>query len=467
MNENKNTSGCCFEPISNELKSQLEFAEKQINDLTIRNTTLSQELELKIKEIEKLRFDKNQILSEKSDLIDHLTIIKAKSDILKSDLKKKIEENEILTKKFSSLEQKNQQMSDLLIKASERIKKNKIQLSGISKQNEKMMNQAIANDKEQTEQFNVQMKMYENVIREQEERIKNLEKKKNELKTIVKEFSKSQETNQRNEQEINSLNSEISQLKIKNQQIEIDNKTLQKQNESIQLILKKYNEIESDNVSLHERTNRLENENKQLQKMLKESNEKFNELSKPKVNSNQFSEQEILILKDKVSQIEEIEKQNKKLYEENKKLSTENKLLELNVSKLSDKIEELNYVALEQEKIKRDVLKCEVEMQEKELKEQSLIKKYHFYKEKAKKQLEIINNFESRASEINNELELLKEREARKEAALRRKNRSQAEIDENAVKLSRELFLEKSKNIRLNSRLQRVQFQNINTNNNI
>ena len=88
MNE-VDKSSCCFEPISNELKSRLENAEKQIDDLTQRNSTLSQELETKMKEIEKLRFEKNQILAEKSNAIDHLTIIKAKSDILKSNLKMK------------------------------------------------------------------------------------------------------------------------------------------------------------------------------------------------------------------------------------------------------------------------------------------------------------------------------------------------------------------------------------------
>ena len=169
-----------------------------------------------------------------------------------------------------------------------------------------------------------------------------------------------------------------------------------------------------------------------------------------------------MINQEKATQLDEVERQNQKLNEDIKKLTTENKLLQLNNSKLSDKINELNYVALEQEKIKKDVLKFELEMQEKEIKEQSLIKKYHFYKEKAKKQLEIINNFESKANEINAELTILREREARKEAALRRKNRSQNENGKSVVKLSRELFLEKSKNIRLNSKLHRAELQDIN-----
>lgn len=457
---------CCFEPISIDLKNRLEIAQKQITDLTFQNSALSQELSKKNQEIEKLRFEKNQIITEKSNAIDHLTIIKAKSDILKSDIKKRKEENENLNKTVANLEQKNKEMSDLLIKASERLKKNKIQLSELNKQNEKIINDASSSDQETIQKCQVQLAQYANVIREQEDQIQILLKKKSEQKAKIKELIRLQNDNQSKSTTANSPSSEITQLKLKIQKMEIENKMLQHQNESLQTVLKKYNEIESDNITLHETTNRLENEVKQLQKLLDKSNERFKELSRPNNNSNNFcTEEELYVFKEKASHADEIEKENQNLLDEIKKLSSEIKVLQLNNSKLSDKINDLNYVALEHEKIKKDVLKCEVEIQEKEIKEQSLLKKYHYYKEKTKKQLQIINNFESKTNEINLELDRLRERESQKEAALRRKNRSKTANEENVVKLSRELYEEKAKNVRLNSRLQKKQLQDINSSN--
>lgn len=358
------------------------------------------------------------------------------------------------------MESKNNDLTNLLTKASDKIQKKNMIITNLMAQKDKPTNNKTS-EQEQIQQYKIHIAQYENVVREQEEQIKSLSSTKLKYKNRIKEMIQAQQDSANQEKEIPEYQkSELMQMRSRVHQIEIENKTLLHQNEALQNILKKYNEIESENLTLHESTNRLEQENKNLKNLLDESNEKIKAISEQYSSmTKSVNPDQDLQMKEHLAQINELQELNKMLQIELKKEKSQTQALQFEKSNLEEKIKNLEFVALEQEKLRNDIKECEAKLQDKERKEQNLTKKYHYYKEKAKKQIEVINNFHTKTNDINHELEMLREREARKEAALRRQNRNKVETDANLVKMSRELFEEKTKNIRLNSKLHRAQLQ--------
>ncbi|OHS99257.1 hypothetical protein TRFO_08506 [Tritrichomonas foetus] len=401
-----------------------------------------------------MKFEKSQLSAEKVNLSEHSTIINAKIDLLHSEIKHLKETSKNLKSQNAEINQKNLELSDLLLKASKKITNYKNEISTLQMLQNKVNNsqENSIDYQEQINQLKLQLTNYENVVREQDEHIKRIVEDKKELKEKIKDLVKQNHSNDNKSQKSYVQRNDFNEYQIKMNHVETENQRLIKQVQHYQLLLNKANDFETENIKLHDLLVKLDNEKKLLQSTIEDYRIKQAQTDKI-VQAKTEYEAEIEILKSKLKKNEEFEVKNREIENEMKKMKEQNNILQLNNSKLQDQINDLKFVAVEQEKIKRDIVQFEVEIQEREIREQNLSKKYRYYKQKAREQLAVIDNFQTKTNDITNELIRIKEREAQKEAALKQKERYGNEKNANLVKLSRELMHEKAKNARLEMRV--------------
>ena len=458
MQEIHQETTCCFEPISVDLQNRLNEALCQVDELKKQNEYLSNELNSKTKEISNLLFRQKELESENKNVIDHSTILSAKIDLLKAELKKNKFDDTDLKREITLLSNKNKELMDVLTTASKKINRYKSTQKQLIEHVNDLNNNNNNNEMtQQLEEYKSQLSNYENIVREQEVYIKNLILTKKELKKRIRFYTDKTNENKEKEKNLkNDLLSEISQYKIQIDHLKNDNQMLNKQNESLQEVLKQKNNIESENDEIKQSLNKIEHENHILKQNIEEYKSQITKLNEEIKNKIDL-ENKISSLTSKLETVPEYEKLNENLNEEIKSLNSSINVKDLQISKLSEQIENLKYVASEQENIKSAIAQFEFEIQEREMREQKLSKKYRYYKNKAREQLEIINGFQEKTNDINNELMRIKEKEARKEAALRRKERQGIDTDLTFAKMSRDLLNEKTKNLRLEMKMHNFQ----------
>jgi chromosome segregation ATPase len=96
------------------------------------------------------------------------------------------------------------------------------------------------------------------------------------------------------------------------------------------------------------------------------------------------------------------------------------------------------------------------EIQERERREQHLATQYRFYKVKSTDQETQIRVCEAKLDELNQELIRLRERESQKEAALRRKRRTEQQLEGERSRLISDLEAEREKVLRIETRIQNL-----------
>jgi chromosome segregation ATPase len=96
------------------------------------------------------------------------------------------------------------------------------------------------------------------------------------------------------------------------------------------------------------------------------------------------------------------------------------------------------------------------EIQERERREQHLATQYHFYKVKSTDEETQIRVCEATLDELNQELIRLRERECQKEAALRRKRRTEQRLEGERSKLISDLETEREKVLRIETQIQNL-----------
>lgn len=491
--KHRDSPGCCYEPISKDLQARLNSAVAQLTKEQEKSENLKKQLLEKERENERLKFKLENMQSEHTNVEDQSSILITKTEYLRSELKKQKATNSDMKKDILAYQKRLEEITKIVEKKESKIMRCKAELGRLNRireENEslqaenKTLNQQLVN---QSEAFNEQhAKITEDCLL----KCKKAENKSHSLRKKLKEAGHFHSQNQQLILQVEDL----SKIVKENKQFinEITNKNTEYQNK-IELLSNDKNQLLSSveemkkNAEVMQKSLIDANEiNKNLKTQVEISEKQMN-LMNNKIVELQKSVAENAVLRTKMEAmgsdhsrittleagIKELEQENESLHEQlstfevelniEKKTSEakaqaiqdlQKKLLEAQNMRISVVTNEQQYNVTQEalDKARNEIRLLQNEISERETREQNLSTKYRFFKLKSKQLEAQVNQLETNANNMFHEVFKLREKESRKEAALRRKDRHQINNDNERYRNYKELEKAKITSFKTQSR---------------
>jgi chromosome segregation ATPase len=478
--QNPPSSVCCFESLSHDLQMRLKLAQRDHEAARQQIDRLHQEIAARDRTIDQLKCECNQLASQKRSADDQISITTTKGRLMKSDLRKQIESNEMLTSEIDNLRSENEQLQSLIERG--RAKNKKLKAAAATA---RVFESRAANTESQNHAQQVRIQQLEMESEDQHRHIDLLERK---LQRLREKFESDHDENQ-----VNSLRLVIEKL---NNDLRCEGEAkaeLLRAKEDLELKFKTTKIALLDQEELKRRANESSRQEVQIQALKQENENLLTELNEAKAKTRGFHQaqteldqalSENRILKAELADVrlgvekfERLEAENRTLNdkvnrliaqqsnrEESLRLTTDSarrlpELERVNAAlqqKLAEVEKELPSVRSNQELAAREVMQLTGEVQERERREQHLAARYRFYKAKADEFEMRTKVCEARVDELTQEMIRLRERESQKEAALRRTRRGEQHHDIQRAHLSRQLDSERGKVVQLETALHTV-----------
>jgi chromosome segregation protein len=437
--------------------------------LRTENDRLKQDLSDTTRQAEQLRCELNQVTSEKRNSDDHSAILSTKARLLKAELQKQAQINGDLTAGLESAQSHIEALESKLEASHAKMKRLKATAASIRVAESR--SSALNSDNQKCRLRIQQLEME----REEQTRIIDL------LQHKIQKFTSTIES----ASEIDSLKSNVDQLTSELQGRAREAEALTSQNQELETRLKQtealVDDLKSragDSVRLEVRLQTLQNEHSGLMHEIAELRTRERDSSRAQADLAQISTEnrvlrgELEALQKVVARFDEVEAENRSLQERLKQLPSPESYAraQKTFTQLTEKLQrserensQLGEIQSELLNVQGRLTKRESELQqllneiqERERREQHLGAKYRFYKVKSTDQETQIHVCEAKLHELNQELVRLRERECQKEAALRRKRRTEHHLEGEKSKLLSELEAEREKVLRIETQIQNL-----------